>query len=134
MDICPYIKTTEMKKEEINIRIESHLKEDFKTMCKLKGLTMSQKLVGLIECEVYRVTSFKLSLIKQILEEISDNIIFTSSEQIKNTITDSLKKYLSFDFTLWDINMTNNICSGLVCIDDNGANKCLNFTLINHGK
>ena len=56
-----------MKKQDINIRIESETKDGFKKLCDLEKTTMSEKLITFIEKEVNSKNSIKLTLIKNIL-------------------------------------------------------------------
>ena len=96
-----------MKKEDINIRIESETKDGFKKLCDLEKITMSEKLIKFIEKEVNSKNSIKLTLIKNILEKCMSDFLFLSVDEGKNKITEILKNYLSFDFKITEITDNN---------------------------
>ena len=64
-----------MKKSEINIRINSFLKEDFKKICDDSNISMSEKIIEYIERDVSNSKSLKISLLRKIIEPyLLDNL------------------------------------------------------------
>ena len=122
-----------MKKEEINIRIESSTKKDFKKVCELDNLTMSEKLTQLIEKEVNSKNSIKLTLVRKIMEKYMTDFLFETFDESRTKIIEVLKNYLSFDFEVSEIIETNNIQFFQIFVNDNNKIYCLYCNII-HGK
>lgn len=120
-----------MKKEEINIRIEPLLKKDFKNMCEFNGFTMSEKLIELIEREVYSANSVKLTILRKIIEPFISSIYFEPINNYKNLIQDHIKKYVSFDFIISDIVYKDGVWSGQIIVEDYGKQYLLDYSIIN---
>ena len=120
-----------MKQEEINIRIEPHLKEDFKKLCNIEGYTMSEKLTELIDKEVNSKNSIKLTLIRKILDKHLPDCLFLSAADTRNKIIEVLKNHLSFDFEVKEIINKNNVFFGKILVNDNDNNYCLDYTITN---
>ena len=122
-----------MKKQDINIRIESETKDGFKKLCDLEKTTMSEKLITFIEKEVNSKNSIKLTLIKNILEKYMSDFLFLSVDEGKNKITEILKNYLSFDFKMTEITDNNGIQFFQIFVIDCDKTFSLNCNIV-HGK
>ena len=122
-----------MKKQDINIRIESETQDGFKKLCDLEKTTLSEKLIKFIEKEVNSKNSIKLTLIRNILEKYMSDFLFLSLDEGKNKITEILKNYLSFDFKMTEITDNNGIQFFQIFVIDGDKTFSLNCNIV-HGK
>ena len=118
-----------MKKSEINIRINSFLKEDFKKICDDSNISMSEKIIEYIERDVSNSKSLKISLLRKIIEPYLLDNLFSEQDNFIDELKGYIKGLISFDFVLSELTVENNIWSGEIFVNDNNKKHILTYKI-----
>ena len=122
-----------MKNETIKIRINDKLKKSFKSKCKTDNWTMSDKIIDLIEQDISKNKSLKTTLVKELIHNFLNNIIFETLEIGENLLKDELNKHFSFETIVSDFEIIKHKTIGNVYFKDGGGECCITFVIINTG-
>jgi antitoxin component of RelBE/YafQ-DinJ toxin-antitoxin module len=127
-----------MKKEEIKIRINTKLKDDFKRICENENTTMSNKIHEFIYNKVEREKTkpIRVSLVKSIAEKVLTEHLFEDLKLVKPLLEKELNNGLNFNTTVTEFKNNGNITFGDVYfkINDNDEKPyVLSFSIISNG-
>jgi len=124
-----------MKENEIKIRVSNETKNTFKKTCEFKRQTMSSRIIELIMEDVNKYDEifiytekkqFNLLLLRTVINKTLIDVSFDvlTAESLKEKIEQDIKKYLSFDVEVCEIEKKDKWFTGeVLCYNDNNKEK-----------